>query len=428
MTIVSRPEDHKRENGSIVANEEHDTCDELSWVDRLDLPAFVLDDRNLRVISWNTKMEDITGISAQRIRSYSINSILDVGSTQRLTAALPVVIASGQSYGCNVCLLESGMRLFLNMTIHRSSHKKAVHIVCFGELRRMKTLKTTEILVQSNFPMASIDSYGQITQWNSSLQTLTGYPMNDVVGRCFFDFVPKRDHQKKLRNTVSFAVTSPHGSNCCIDFGIRNGDLKTMHVHVSTEISHDPDDNTTHYLILSDASDIGEQDDCETASSTSALHISPSPAVQQEWSQFIDDANIAIFGIDTTGKVNEWNLEAAETTGIGRADAIGKDLIANFISSDLRLTMTEVLQNALHGRGTSNFELEIRTKSGETRYLLASVSPRRDPDNDLVGAIIFSQDITESSKHDRAVVSMANELRKLIDTANAPIFGIDKDG
>ncbi len=39
-----------------------------------------------------------------------------------------------------------------------------------------------------------------------------------------------------------------------------------------------------------------------------------------------------------------------------------------------------------------------------------------------------AQDVTETAKHDREVAAMANELRQLVDTANAPIFGIDVDG
>ena len=35
----------------------------------------------------------------------------------------------------------------------------------------------------------------------------------------------------------------------------------------------------------------------------------------------------------------------------------------------------------------------------------------------------MAQDVTEAAKHDRDVASMARELRELVDTANAPIFG-----
>ena len=40
----------------------------------------------------------------------------------------------------------------------------------------------------------------------------------------------------------------------------------------------------------------------------------------------------------------------------------------------------------------------------------------------------MAQDVTEAAQRDRAVAAMANELRQLVDTANAPIFGIDVDG
>jgi hypothetical protein len=84
--------------------------------------------------------------------------------------------------------------------------------------------------------------------------------------------------------------------------------------------------------------------------------------------------------------------------------------------------------SALEGRGTSNFELEFRTKSSEIRYLLVNATTRRDSANNVVGVVCVAQDVTESVQRDRAVAGMALELRQLIDTANAPIFGIDIDG
>lgn len=90
--------------------------------------------------------------------------------------------------------------------------------------------------------------------------------------------------------------------------------------------------------------------------------------------------------------------------------------------------MQEVLDNALRGKGTSNYELEFRTKSNEIRYLLVNATTRRDAENNIVGVVGVAQDVTEAAKHDRAVAAMANELRQLVETANAPIFGIDVEG
>ena len=73
-------------------------------------------------------------------------------------------------------------------------------------------------------------------------------------------------------------------------------------------------------------------------------------------------------------------------------------------------------------------ELEFETKSGQIRYLLVNATTRRDAENKVIGVVGVAQDVTESTKNDRAMSAMARELRQLVDTANAPIFGIDVNG
>ena len=46
----------------------------------------------------------------------------------------------------------------------------------------------------------------------------------------------------------------------------------------------------------------------------------------------------------------------------------------------------------------------------------------------MVGVVGVAQDVTEAVERDVAVRSMARELRQLVDTANAPIFGINSVG
>ena len=86
------------------------------------------------------------------------------------------------------------------------------------------------------------------------------------------------------------------------------------------------------------------------------------------------------------------------------------------------------MENALKGIKTSNYELEFRSKSNEVQYLLVNATTHQDTKGKIVGVVGVAQDVTEAAKHDRAVAAMANELRQLVDTANAPIFGIDVHG
>jgi PAS domain S-box-containing protein len=126
--------------------------------------------------------------------------------------------------------------------------------------------------------------------------------------------------------------------------------------------------------------------------------------------------------------INEWNEKTEDISGYKSVEVIGCHLVDAFIPSAFQSSMKNVLENALQGKGTMNCDVEFRTKSNELRQFLLNVTTRRDEGNDIVGAVIIAQDVTESVQRDRAVAGMAFELRQIIDTANAPIFGIDVNG
>jgi len=83
-------------------------------------------------------------------------------------------------------------------------------------------------------------------------------------------------------------------------------------------------------------------------------------SMARELRQLIDTANAPIFGIDVEGNVNEWNDKTVEITGYSRQEAIGNPLVKTFIVPSLRHSVHEVLDNALKGVETSNYELEFR--------------------------------------------------------------------
>lgn len=93
----------------------------------------------------------------------------------------------------------------------------------------------------------------------------------------------------------------------------------------------------------------------------------------------------SVFGIDAHGNVNEWNFKTAEITGYSREEAFDKPLVKTFIAPRFRESVQEVLDKALTGIETANYELEFDTKSNETRFLLVNASTRRDIENNIVG-------------------------------------------
>ena len=66
-------------------------------------------------------------------------------------------------------------------------------------------------------------------------------------------------------------------------------------------------------------------------------------------------------------------------------------MVSTFIEPKLQDSVQTVLDNALHGDETSNYQLEFRTKTNETRYLLVNATTRRDADNNIGGVVGVAQ-------------------------------------
>jgi PAS domain S-box-containing protein len=142
----------------------------------------------------------------------------------------------------------------------------------------------------------------------------------------------------------------------------------------------------------------------------------------------INSINVPIFGIDNKGKVNEWNQKLVQVTGFQASEILGRSLVEDFISAEYRESVNEVLQKALQGDETSNYEFPLYTKGNNLVVLLLNATTRRNANGDVVGVVGMGQDITDLDRYRSEMERVADDLTQLIDTANAPIFGIDDKG
>ena len=146
------------------------------------------------------------------------------------------------------------------------------------------------------------------------------------------------------------------------------------------------------------------------------------------FSEFLDMMPVPIIGVDNSGLISEWNLTAAAITKFPREEVLGKDLVEVYISLDYRASVRQVLSNALQGQVTANFEFQLCTKDNKCVDVLLNATPRTDASGRIVGILGVGQDITERKQVEAEKSRVALELQTFIDTANAPIFGIDAAG
>jgi PAS domain S-box-containing protein len=277
-----------------------------------------------------------------------------------------------------------------------------------------KVIEMSQLIEKANIAVFGVDGEGKVNEWNDKMFEISGYDKRAAFGRNFVDaFVVVSLHQS-VHEIVDGGLQGEGTSGFELELRTMYGDTRYLLLNASTR--RDILGNITGVLFI--AEDVTEQ----------AQHDRAIASMARELRQLVDTANAPIFGIDIDGLVNEWNEKTAEITGFSGDEAFNRPFVDTFIVPKLRTSVQDVLDNALKGRGTSNYELEVRTKSSEIRFLLVNATTRRDAENNIVGVVVVAQDVTEAAKHDRAVAAMANELRQLIDNANAPIFGIDIDG
>lgn len=132
-----------------------------------------------------------------------------------------------------------------------------------------------------------------------------------------------------------------------------------------------------------------------------------------ELRQFIETANVPIFGIDVDGNINEWNETAERIFGYTKDDVMGRDLVKEFITADYKESVKSVLDDGLKGKETSNYEIPLYTKKDERRVLiLLNATTRRDIDGNVTGVMGVGQDITELDEYRKKLEQMVEDRTK----------------
>ena len=275
-------------------------------------------------------------------------------------------------------------------------------------------LELTLLIDTANAPIFGIDSKGLVNEWNQTSEKITGFKKKEVFGKELVKTYITKDYQKSVKKVLDDALLGKETAN--YEFPLFSKDGERVMVLLNSSTRRDANGKITG--VLGVGQDISEMDKLRTVSES----------IAKELRQFIETANAPIFGIDSKGLVNEWNQTSEKITGFKKEDVLGKNLVQTYITEDYRKSVKKVLDDALRGKETANYEFPLFTKNGERVMVLLNSSSRRDANGKITGVLGVGQDISEMDKLRTVSESIAKELRQFIETANAPIFGIDSKG
>jgi PAS domain S-box-containing protein len=396
-------------------------------IDTANAPIFGIDaDGNVN--EWNKKSAEITGYTSDEVLGKNlVKEFISEDYRESVNNVLQKALKGDETSNYELPLYTKDNNLvmvLLNATTRRNAKGYIVGVVGVGqditeldgyraEMERVAE-DLTLLIDTANAPIFGIDADGNVNEWNKKSAEITGYNSDEVLGKNLVKEFISEDYRESVNNVLQKALTGDETSNYEFPLYTKDNNLVMVLLNATTRR------NAKGYIVgvVGVGQDITELDG----------YRSEMERVAQDLTLLIDTANAPIFGIDASGNVNEWNKKTAEITGFNAEYVLGKNLVKEFISADHRESVNNVLQKALIGDETSNYELPLYTKNNNLVMVLLNATTRRNAKGDVVGVVGVGQDITELDGYRSEMERVAQDLTLLIDTANAPIFGIDADG
>ncbi|GMF47280.1 unnamed protein product [Phytophthora fragariaefolia] len=369
-------------------------------------PIFGVDQDGL-VNIWNMKVAEITQFTSEEVIGQDlVNRFVAEDHREEVTSNVQKALKGEPTGNFDFPLItKTGRRveILLNATPRYDELGQIFGVTGIGQDITERIAQEQEyirLIDTANAPIFGVDSEGRVNIWNKKAAEIMQYTTDAVMGEKLVEKYITKDYQEAVSNVLSEALNGVEMANFEFPLITKAGRRVEILLNATPRYNE-------HGAVIGMVG-IGQD-------------ITDRIAQEQEYMRLIDTANAPIFGVDINGRVNIWNRKAADTTQYMNAEVLGKDLVAEFISEEYKVPVRSVLEKAFEGVETANFEFPLITKAGRRVEILLNATPRYNEQGQVMGMVGIGQDITER-------IAQEQEHSRMIDTANAPIFGVDSEG
>ncbi|WP_345772560.1 PAS domain S-box protein [Azospirillum aestuarii] len=249
-----------------------------------------------------------------------------------------------------------------------------------------------ELLVNSvrDYAIYMLDAHGVVTSWNPGAQRFKGYAAAEIIGQHFSRFYTENDQQAGVpQRALTIALTE--GKFEAEGWRVRK-DGTRFWAHVLIDPIRDDGGNLVGFAKVT--RDITERKQAQEA-------LRQSEARFRLLVQGVID--YAIFMLDTTGHVTNWNAGAQRMKGYAAEEIIGEHFSRFYTDEDRAVGMP--MQGLRTAEQTGKFETEgWRLRKDGTRFWASVVIDAiRDTNGNLIGFAKVTRDITERKKAQEAL-------------------------
>ncbi|MFB0924518.1 MAG: response regulator, partial [Vicingaceae bacterium] len=133
---------------------------------------------------------------------------------------------------------------------------------------------------------------------------------------------------------------------------------------------------------------------------------------EEKYRGIIENLKLGILEVDNTDKITKSYEQFCLLSGYSEKELVGKSPTEIFIDEDARRIMNE--QNLKRKKGVSSaYEVPLKTKTGEMKWLIISSAPYFDAEGNLLGTIEVYLDITDRKKMESELIDAKNKAEEL---------------
>jgi len=133
----------------------------------------------------------------------------------------------------------------------------------------------------------------------------------------------------------------------------------------------------------------------------------------RRFSELFENVPIACFTVDIEGSIREWNLAAQQLYGYTKEEVLHQPFYTRVFRGASASKMHEILQRVIQGSVMAGIESEDYDSEGNLHYVLRSVFPIRNPNREVVGAIVSVVDVTYRVEYENQLKALNQKLQSL---------------
>ncbi|MDE3042853.1 MAG: PAS domain S-box protein [Nitrospirota bacterium] len=258
------------------------------------------------------------------------------------------------------------------------------------------------------------DGDGKIVSWNPAAERLFGHTEGEILGQPLTVIMPTRyreDHQRRLEGAKAAGVSPLTGRTIELHGLRKDGSEFPIEVSLGTWKFG------------------GQMFSCGIVRDITLRKKVEAKLLQQQIEQqvLLDLIPAMVWYKDAHNRILRANRHAAESINKTVAEVEGQTTSALY-PEEAEQYHRDDLQVIASGRPKLGIVEPYQTASGEKRWVRTDKVPYRDPQGDVIGVLVFAQDITERRQAEAALRESERQYRLLMEEVSDGIVVLDMDG